>query len=575
MIRIMIRLLFIIAICISTLLLTQKSMGQDTEQSLLPEIDPQDIEIRSQFQARFPGLRRQPILGFNPRPRVFQTDPNRMPFIESEDVVAASLPVGTLTRPEAPGFTPLGYATPRNAFFRGGIGSEISPEADLYAMARLGDRSWISGSTTLRSSSGHEELVTTSYRYLDATVRSFNRLSDKTDLNFTAGVQSNFNHMLQLNSEVDDLLNVDSRVNMTGLTGSVNLNRAQTTLSGFKIGLQGYTNQFETVSDLELLSGNANEWGFDFQSEYSRLGNRINEIQKIELQNQTGSINPVSGTDNLWSVTTLSGKYERLFNYRTDLKASFGVSGVTDASDDFTFYISPKVEIRHRFFTGFNIRGLVSGTPTHMNYSTVQQENRFFDFSSDLRHQYEYLALGEVLLEPFYGTKILGGVSFQDVKNFMYYSRSENPADQSNITEGYYTTNFSRANILRIYGGISQDLRPEVFWISADGYWQNPKLSGGDKIPYADTFSIKASVSVRPVRDVLLEGWGEFSGSRENHLGESMTSFATIGGRFEISVSERYGVYGKLLNLLNEEYELWSGYQERGFQGFVGFTVLF
>ncbi len=39
---------------------------QDTESSMLPEIDPQDIEIRSQFEARFPGLRRQPILGFDP-----------------------------------------------------------------------------------------------------------------------------------------------------------------------------------------------------------------------------------------------------------------------------------------------------------------------------------------------------------------------------------------------------------------------------------------------------------------------------------------------------------------------------
>ena len=37
-----------------------------TQNSLLPEIDPQDIEIRSEFRARFPGIRRQPILGFNP-----------------------------------------------------------------------------------------------------------------------------------------------------------------------------------------------------------------------------------------------------------------------------------------------------------------------------------------------------------------------------------------------------------------------------------------------------------------------------------------------------------------------------
>ena len=32
---------------------------QESDNSLLPEIDPQDIEIRSQFKARFPGLRRE------------------------------------------------------------------------------------------------------------------------------------------------------------------------------------------------------------------------------------------------------------------------------------------------------------------------------------------------------------------------------------------------------------------------------------------------------------------------------------------------------------------------------------
>lgn len=575
----MIRILSIIAICFCSLLLAKEALAQvvptDTEQSLLPEIDPQDIEIRSQFQARFPGLRRQPILGFNPRPRVFQTDPNRMPFIESEDVVAASLPVGTLDRPEPPVFNSLGYSTPRNAFFRGGIGSEISPEADLYAMARLGDHHWISGNTTLRSSNGHEELVATSYRYLDVNIKSFNRLSKNTDLNVTAGLQSNFNHMLQLNSDIEPILDTDSRVNMNGFNTSVNIHHSETSLSGFNVGINGYSNRFETISDLEPLNGDAGEWGVEIHGDYSRLGNRINEIQKIDLQIQTGSTRAQFGTSHRWAISTLSGKYERLFNYRTDVKASLGFSGVRDAFDDFIFYLTPKVEINHRFFTGFNIRGLASGTPSHVNYSAIQQENRFFDFTSDLKHQYEYMLLGEVLLEPFYGTKILGGVSFQDVKNFMYYSRSENPAGLTEVAEGFYTANFSGANILRVYGGFSQDLKPEVIWVSADGFWQIPKLSSGDKIPYAESISLKASVSIRPVRDVLLEGWGEFSGNRENHLGDKMSSYTTIGGRFEISISDRFGVYGKLLNLLNEEFELWEGFTEQGFRGFAGFTILF
>jgi hypothetical protein len=162
----------------------------DPEQSLLPEIDPQDIEIRSQFQARFPGLNRQPILGFNPRPRVFQTDPNRIPFIEDEEAILASLPIGELDRPEAPDYQRLGYTDPRNLFFRGGVGSEISPEADLFAVARISDRNWISGNINFTSSDGHAESVTTSYRYADAEINSFNRLSNRT--RFTIFCRCNF-----------------------------------------------------------------------------------------------------------------------------------------------------------------------------------------------------------------------------------------------------------------------------------------------------------------------------------------------------------------------------------------------
>ena len=574
----MIRFALIICFCLAAMFgvntLTAQSVQVDSEQSLLPEIDPQDIEIRSQFQARFPGLRRQPILGFNPRPRVFQTDPNRLPFIESYDAVAANLPVGTLDRPEAPEFNPLGYAIPRHAFFRGGIGSNISPQIDLFATASLSERNWISGSATLRSSDGHDEQVTTSYRFFDTSIKSFNRFSDRTDLTVRAGLESNFNHMLQLNTPVEDFLENDTRVEFTGLHAATELNIASTSLSGIQFSLGGFTHKYETISDINY-TGDATEWGVNLNAEYSRLGNQINEIQRVRLKNETGNISPLFSQSDLWSLSTLSVHYERLFNYRTDVKAGLGVSSVTDAVDDFKIYIAPEIEIKHRFFTGFNIRGVVSAAPSHSTYSMLQRENRFFDLNTTLQHQYEIQALGELLMEPFYGTKILAGVSFQDVKNFQYYSRRSTAGSMLGMGEAFYMANFMDANILRVYGGISQDLRPDVIWINLDGHWQIPKLSNGDKIPFIESLSLKAAVSVRPSKDLLIEGWGEFSGNREDHLGESLSSYLLLGGSFEISLSEKYGIYGKLLNILNDDYEFWSGYREPGFQGFIGFTYIF
>jgi len=118
-------------------------------------------------------------------------------------------------------------------------------------------------------------------------------------------------------------------------------------------------------------------------------------------------------------------------------------------------------------------------------------------------------------------------------------------------------------------------LKAEVLWLSADAYLQRPRLSGEDRdIPYMETLSVASSVSFRPVKELLIEGWGEFKSGRESHTGESLPSYVTLGGRFEISLTENFGIYGKLINLLDEDYEYWEGYREHGFRGFIGLTVL-
>lgn len=571
-------ILVVIAILTGCFIFFRPVIAQDSQQSLeeslLPEIDPQDIEIRSQFQARFPGLRRQPILGFNPRPRVFQVDPNRMPYIEDLETVVANLPIGELSRPEPPEYDMLGYATPKHAFMRAGIGSYLTPEIDAFATARISKSGWLSTDMHFTSSEGHDENVDTSYRIADIGVKSYNRLSDKSTLVVQAGALSNFNNMLQLNSDIAALSEIDTRVARVGFHGSADVDIAKTTLTGINVSVNGHYDEFNTTSGLDPFEGTASEGGVDLSAHYSRLGNHMYEIHSVQLQSSVASTSPLTMDSYTWSVNTLSANYERLFNYKTDVQLSLGASAVTDAVDNFIIYFTPRAEIKHTVFRGLEVRGEVMALPTHQSYSELQSENRFFNVNSTNRHQYEMRALGEIEMEPFYGTRILAGAIFQDVKNYLYYTRTESPMGINDITEGYYSTAFADATIFKVYGGFSQDLKPEVLWFNADGYWQIAELSDGSQIPFTESLSLKAALSFRPKNYLLLEGWGEFAGGREDYKGERMSSFVLIGGRFELSLTENIGVYGKLLNLLNEKYKLWQGFEERGFQGYVGFTFL-
>lgn len=577
-------LVFVCTICFFSLFLTVNAVAQEeqeeSEQSLLPEIDPQDIEIRSQFQARFPGLRRQPILGFNPRPRVYQIDPNRLPFVEDEETVVASLPIGVLERPAPPVYRALGYADPKNGFARIGIGSYMTPEADLYAIANVGEKNWLSGNVNFLSSDGHLDDFTSSYRDLTANINSYNALSDRTKLSLTAGVESSFNHYPGLIRDGFDPVQINSRMEKTGFSGGMNLNVAQTSLTGLDLSLSGYGSQFDFTSDVPGAAGQAAEWGMNGNVELSRLGSNIEEVQRIRLNVDAGGADPVGGTLQNWSVSTLSGHYERLFNYQTEIKASLGVAGVSDAINDFTFYLVPDLSITHTLFHGLDILGRISAKPGHPSYGSLQKENRFLDLATPLQHQYKMTALGEIHIEPFSGTKLTGGISYQNIKNYLYYARNDVSVDVPeeglfDLMQGYYQPRFEDAEIFKVYGSFTQDLKPEVVWITAGGYWQVPRLSGNEKIPFVEPLGLNASVSIRPTRQVLLEAWGEFAGNRETSAGEELSSFVLIGSRFEISLTRQIGLYGKILNLFDEEYERWHGYTERGFQGYVGITFLF
>jgi len=555
----------------------QDAEQSEAQQTLLPEIDPQDIEIRSQFQARFPGLRRQPILGFNPRPRVFQIDPNRTPFFEDEETVIANLPIGVLENPEAPEYTPLGYADPKNGFARLGVGSYLSPEADIYAVGRINNRNRVSANVNHFSTDGHLEGFTDSRRKSEIGMNSIHVVSDKTTLRTNLAVNSGFNHYPGLFTFDNEPVDGSNRVERYGVKGGFDADWARTSLSGVQLNVRGGSNRYDVTSDFdELSSGEVQEWHSGGTLQYSRLGENIQEVHRLKLNTIFGGVNDFQNGNQTWSVTTAAAHYERLFNYQTDVKASLGVSGVTDAVNDFTLYLAPELTVTHTLFSGLDLKGHISGKPNHKQWSDIHNENYYVNFADSLQHQFDLQAFAEAHIEPVSGTTFRGGVSYQSVNNYQYYTRNDFTLPDSPGTGAReFGVNYQDASIFKIYGSFTQDISPDVFWVSADGAWQRPRLSNDEKIPFIESLNIKGTVALRPFKQLVIEGWGEYVGSRDDSEGNSMSSFMLLGGQFEISLAERLGVYGKLVNLLDEEYELWQGYPERGFQGYIGITYLF
>lgn len=99
---------------------------ESQEQPDLPDIAPREVEIRGQLEISFPSLQRQPLIGFNPPPRLPEIPAGRVPFVEEYKQRSADLPPSPLSPPAPPRLTGLSTRTPARVEFDATVGRYFS-----------------------------------------------------------------------------------------------------------------------------------------------------------------------------------------------------------------------------------------------------------------------------------------------------------------------------------------------------------------------------------------------------------------------------------------------------------------
>jgi len=541
--------------------------GDDSQSTLLPEIDPQDIEIRSEFTARFPGIRRQPILGFNPNPRVYQIDANRNPFMETEEQVVANLPITDLTRPAAPAYEPLNYEPSISAFGRLGAGSFVSPEAEFWGLYELSEQSYLGATLDYRSTDGHLENRGSSYRFLDADAEFAAKIGDRTRLKLTGGLQSDFNYLANGPATTFD----GSKKTYAGYDVGVLLRNFRNSVEGWEadLGYSGYTVDLEgnavpsAANDESILNASfSKRWA----------GSRIEETFTLKLGGRGGEYTPESAAGSQQWYTLQGGvQYRRLFNYSMQLTAEAAVVYATNAVDS-SLYFAPSAEVKKWIQDDLTVTVALEGRPYHTGLQQHHEANRFFNSTGLLRHTYQIDGSAEIEFNFMEGSSLKGGISYMTAQHYPYYLLST-VSDGAGEGYGFYTVNYMDANRVKGYAGISHQLVPEKFWFHAQAYIQKPKLDNGQDIPYEEDWGVNSGFSLSLFEKLTLEVWGDYVSERKTVSSVTLDGFLLLGSQVDIQITENIGVYAKLLNLLSQEYEVWRGYQERPFQAYGGVTV--
>ncbi len=541
--------------------------------SLLPEINPQDIEIRSEFRARFPGLRRQSILGFNPEPRVYQIDANRMPFIENRDEAVADVSVTELDRPAPPQRSILQTPDRTNLYARGGFGSFLSPELEAYGFYRLNETSLLSSNLNLSASDGHLDNQESGFRYMDISGKYINQRTEDLKLILDVGALSDHNYVFDLDDSIQqNFIGETASKDYVGINGQVALQNKKNNFTGWNLAAGGsfFSSTFNDgnsglgngdISENKLFASYSNYW----------TGKRMYETFEASANIDAGSYNPSQANDENWVLANAAFQYKRLFNFTTTVRGKAGIAYASDAfSDD--VYFTPEIEVVHNFTDKLSLTGIAFGKPEMKSVQDHQQYNRFLQNRFQLQHSYKMKAEGTVNYKLLEGNRIFVGTSYVHIKNHAVYQRRINTAP---ITfADFYDINYANANIFEFYAGANYQLIPEKFWADGRVYFRAPNLSSGQTIPYEEKMGVKGAVSFKPVKQLKINGWTEYIGKRQSpETGTELNAFLLLNAGAEYEINETFGVYAKLLNILSQEYEIWDGYQERPLQIFGGLTI--
>ncbi len=545
-----------------------------TQNSLLPEIDPQDIEIRSEFRARFPGIRRQPILGFNPKPRVFRIDPNRVPFMESDKDAVASIALTQLDRPQPPVKSVLEEPSRTNAFIKAGIGSFTTPELEAYMLRRMNNESVASVNIDYSSSSGHLDNQDSGFRFFDVNGIYGTKLKKGAKFSAKAGVFSDFNHLFELSNNVPSDNSGTSEKEYQGFNAGFILENNANELEGWELYLSASATKIDLMAPNAALRGNQSEQLLHTGFEKEWAGSKLYDVFSAKINIEAGNYSADRVGDTQWISSSATFGYSSLFNYATEIELEGGIAYFSDSFRSKPLFVLNS-SLDHTIKEGLNLIGQIYAKPEMESVWKHHQNNRFLNTGSQTQFQYTFGVNGGIEFKPFESTKLFGMISYKAIDNYDFYSRAERTFG-ANTEQTFYTINYADASKFRMEIGVTQQIVSDKIWFDGFVYAQRPEFKSGGDIPFEERVGAEGVFSVKPADQITISSWVQYVGERKegNTLSpQTVDGYILLNGEADYKINEKFGLYLKVLNILGQNYEVWQGYEERPFQIFGGIKV--
>ena len=513
--------------------------------TLLPDINPQDIEIKGDYRIRFPGLQRQPILGFDPRQRVFQLDPLRMPFLETSDEIVATIPISPLEIPKSPVRSYNSKLAQNNLWILGGYGLHQVPEAEL-------------GFSTVKAS---DYRFSTFFKHLSSPDMGLSLPSKfanwSGNLRYTSIVEPGASWTFYTDGSL--------RENQVPLSDSI---ASPSTLLAFQSGLEfkGVVNKWDY-------------WNFKLNYQFNQHGidsiatGQVQQIGQVYWDNSWVLSEPRTslalGLDAVGSIYDLDQKSSnyaiaKLFvNYTdhssTDLKYSLGIDPYFSKDSVSTnFLVYPNAILEWYGFLGATLRAGIYGEVSNGNRNGYYSMSRFLHTDQLLLNNKGVVMYANYEVELMKRSTIYAGF---DLKRYTQLGYLNYQADQSIAGRFNHAINYDEAQIVKLKGGYSYRFTAPELSFNAEAWILNHQLKNGTQIPYLERVGAKTSLLWFIQKEWYIQPEVEFLAGREGI--NTSSSILLVHFKTRYALNKNWAVYAKAENLTGSTYTYWSGLEER------------
>ena len=572
----------------------------DPNRPVLPDIAPRVVEIRGQLEISLPSLQRQPLMGFNPPPRVAPIPPDRRPYVEEYKQESLDLPPSPLSAPEAPSVSSLISGAPRNGLMEGSVGIYFSRALRFRSEFPLSRSVAIYSHLDYEGTDGHEPFddrpeITASSNALQALV----------------GLQ-HVGRYRAVGTEVDGFLNAysafaalpasnaphldDEPPMRDGRGGGISLwLRSQaTSYVDFNGRVRYGTTEYETdalaredpreelfMRDEKSIEGEA-DIRVPLAPRQFILGDAKFTGVGLDGESATATVRMLDGAGGLhfsYGRRIEIAAQARLMSFAAEDHAPWPTSSQIGApaigSGDAT-YIAPDVLVNVYAAPGVRLYVENDARSEHLTLASLYRQNPFVVDKAVIQPTIYTLDArgGGHLLAGVFEADLFAGYS--QAPQFMYFERST-PFEANGFARGFVAPRYDEAIITYFGGDLSVNL-PAGFNASVGLTVRDGKLTDNDEeIPYFGPIVGRGAVSYSFDSG---RGFIQAISTYESARFVDRAQSRKIGDYFDLDVEMSYtflrslAAVVRLDNISADHLERWEDYDQPPFVGMMGVRVV-